>query len=181
MNNNISFQHIDLSVIWDPLITKHPKFREAVDLAVGDGCDFDDRHSWLVQMIFQDRYAANEDVDELLYQKYKNYNRGHYSWYLALQHCDRYSYIIGVFLQLKYPDKEWVIVYVPDHYFCIEKQDKYEGQVGIYDLFNHCNIETGIKNAKTAWSALEKRWYERHVIRSVDEHGIFIQNGGYDY
>ena len=176
---SITFQHVDLSAIWEPELVHHPKFRAAVDLVM-QVSEFDDKSSWLVQMIYEDRYTADEEEDECLLARYEKSDRTNYSWYFALQMCDQYAFIMGTYLELRFPDREWVIAYTPDHYFCLEKQESYEGVIPIYDLCGQCRIESGLGSPSTEWMSLSRRWATRHVIRSVAEHSKMVATRGYD-
>lgn len=175
---DIKFVAADISTIWDPTLTDHPKFRAMVDMILNSpGCEFDNRSSWLLQMIDEDRMCVDEEADEAMLATYRNCDRTHYSWYLALMHCNIYALVVGVMLSLKYPERKWLIAYVKDHYFCLEQRDSYEGEILIYDLMAHMNIESGMKSS---YNWLPAQWKKYHSLRTVEEQWVDVEKGAYD-
>lgn len=177
------FEWVDLRSIWKPEVVYHPKFKATTALILEEA-EFVGEHSWLLQTIYEDRYAADEEEDDALLERFGKVEFTHYAWYLALQQCDKYALVIGTALEVLLPEQNWEITYTPDHYFCILRASpaclRTPDAILVVDLLGQCRIEAGLTTSEIRCQQLETRWNQHHIIRSIPDHLSMVMRGEYD-
>jgi hypothetical protein len=77
--------------------------------------EFDDTQSWLQlsdDQELKDFYVDATPID--------------LSWYLAIDCCDVYTYLLGTVAMAKWPERNWKVVYFPNHWVLMDESRVYD-------------------------------------------------------